>query len=122
RMLLGLPPHWTHHRGTRQGLAAPAGPGQVRLSARRKLRTVGIESRLHPAATRKIAPGCPWSISQPNSSGDMMPPTLKPVVTNPNTLPNDPGGARERTIISREGMITPANRPPTAITAINKPA
>src|SRR6266516_3247952 len=89
------------------------------LRRRAKPRTVGIETRLQHAPSRKIARGCPWSMSQPNSSGDTMPPRLKPVVTNPNTLPNDPGGANERTIISRDGMISTANNPPMAIEAIN---
>ena len=51
-----------------------------------------------------------------------MPPRLNPVVTNPNTLPNEPGGARERTIISRDGMMSPEHNPPTAINAINNVA
>src|ERR1700674_1724250 len=103
-----------------------AGQTHARLSSgsRRaaKVRTVGIDSKLQPAPNRKIARGCPWSMSHPNSSGDTMPPRLKPVVTNPNTLPNDPGGANERTIISRDGIINPEKNPPMAINAINNPA
>src|SRR5471032_1636922 len=51
----------------------------------------------------------------PKISGETMPPILKPVVTKPNTLPNDPGGVISRTIMSREGMITPKKKPPTVI-------
>ena len=55
--------------------------------------------------------GEPWSIIQPNSSGPMMPPMLKPVETMPNTRPIAPGGAARRTSMSREGWIMPKMTP-----------
>src|SRR3984893_13551586 len=68
--------------GMGQGHLQP--PSRLRCAP--KLRTVGIESRLKAAPRRKIARGWPLSMSQPNSSGDTIPPRLNPVVTNPNTL------------------------------------
>ena len=40
-----------------------------------------------------------------------MPPIWKPVVTKPNTLPNEPGGVTERTIMSRDGIVMPLAKP-----------
>ena len=51
-----------------------------------------------------------------------MPPRLKPVVTKPNTLPNEPGGVTARTIMSRDGWIMPFSRPPSDITKIRTAA
>ena len=36
---------------------------------------------------------------------------MKPVVTKPNTLPNEPGGVTARTIMSRDGMVRPMAKP-----------
>ena len=55
----------------------------------------------------------------PKISGETMPPILKPVVTKPNTLPNEPGGVIARTIMSREGMMTPEKKPAAVIAAIS---
>ena len=46
-----------------------------------------------------------------------MPPTLKPVVTKPNTLPLAPGGVTARTIMSRDGATTPEKKPASANSA-----
>ena len=51
-----------------------------------------------------------------------MPPRLKPVLTKPNTLPNEPGGVTARTIMSREGWIMPLSNPPSDITPISTAA
>src|SRR4051794_41971282 len=48
---------------------------------------------------------------QPNSSGLMMPPILKPVETMPKARPAAPGGTALRTSMSREGAITPPRNP-----------
>src|ERR1035437_1912429 len=67
--------------------------------------------RLNAATNRNTSFGLPWSMMAPKISGEIMPPILKPVVTKPNTLPNEPGGVTSRTIMSREGMITPEQKP-----------
>ena len=54
---------------------------------------------------------------QPNSSGLMMPPILKPVETMPKARPAAPAGAALRTSISREGAITPPRNPADAMAA-----
>jgi len=51
-----------------------------------------------------------------------MPPMLNPVVTKPNTLPKEPGGVIARTIMSREGMMTPEKSPIRDIIPINATA
>src|SRR5262249_42506162 len=45
------------------------------------------------------------------TKGATRPQIGKPVVTKPNTLPNEPGGVTERTIISRDGMVMPLAKP-----------
>src|SRR5258708_1156657 len=52
----------------------------------------------------------------------MTPPKLKPVVTNPNTLPNEPAGVTARTIMSRDGWMMRVNRPPSDMTPISSAA
>src|SRR5674476_1514018 len=73
--------------------------------------------RLNAATSRNTSFGLPWSMMAPKISGEIMPPILKPVVTKPNTLPNEPGGVTSRTIMSREGMITPEQKPAADIAA-----
>src|SRR6267154_2006819 len=63
--------------------------------------------------------GALWSMIQPNSSGLMMPPRLKPVETMPKARPAAPGGAALRTSMSRDGAITPPKNPAAPIAAIN---
>ena len=57
---------------------------------------------------------------QPNSSGLMMPPKLKPVETMPKARPAAPAGAALRTSMSRDGAITPPRKPATVIAAISR--
>src|ERR1043166_3234507 len=73
--------------------------------------TVRMAIRQPAATPRNTSRGEPWSMIAPKISGAMTPPILKPVVTKPNTLPNDPGGVIARTIMSRDGMITPEKNP-----------
>ena len=54
--------------------------------------TVTMAIRLNAATSRNTRRGLPWSMIAPKTSGETMPPILKPVVTKPNTLPNEPGG------------------------------
>ena len=77
--------------------------------------TVTIATRLKAATPRNTSRGLPWSMMAPKISGATMPPRLKPVVTKPNTLPNEPGGVTSRTIMSREGMMTPEKKPAAAM-------
>lgn len=63
--------------------------------------------------------GWPWSSRKPNSSGDTMPPMLKPLDTKPNTLPMEPGGVTERTSMSRLGMMIPWATPCATISVIS---
>ena len=66
-----------------------AGAAMCRQAARRRgtLTTV-IKARMAvTASVRNTARGSPRSISAPQISGETMPAMLKPLVTNPNTLP-----------------------------------
>jgi len=62
---------------------------------------------MNPAEAPNTQCGKFWSMIQPNNSGLMMPPMLKPVDTMPKARPAVPDGAAFRTSISREGAITP---------------
>src|SRR5579885_3166589 len=81
--------------------------------------TVNRDSSVTPTTTRKTARGSPRSMSQPKHRGPTTPPRLNPVVTNPNTFPKDPAGVTARTIMSREGWMTPPSRPAIAISAMS---
>ena len=83
-------PHQRAER-TRASLTPHVGRNQMSAAARRRMKfgiSVRIASRLSPQTRKNTARGWPASSTQPNSSGAMMPPMLKPVVTKPNTLPN----------------------------------
>ena len=46
----------------------------------------------------------------------------EPVLTKPKTFPNEPSGVTLRTIMSRDGCITPLKKPDKAISAISNVA
>ena len=83
----------------------------LRKTGRGTLATVRIARRLPAAITKNTSRGSPWSISAPKMSGERMPARLKPLVTKPNTVPNEPGGVTSRTSMSRGGMIAPVQKP-----------
>ena len=85
----------------------------------RGLRSVRSDSTVVMSMKTTEAPntqcGAFWSMIQPNNSGLMMPPMLKPVETMPKARPAAPAGAAARTSMSREGAITPLRKPATVI-------
>ena len=71
------------------------------------------------AAIQNTPRGIDWSMIQPNRIGLTMPLMLKPVETMPKARPAAPGGAALRTIMSRDGAITPPRKPASVIMAIS---
>ena len=72
------------------------------------MRTV---SRLTAPTVQNTVLGLWWSRIYPNKGGAIIPATLKPVETKPNTFPISVAGASERISMSREGETTPEKNP-----------
>ncbi len=58
--------------------------------------------------------GLPWSISQPNTRGEIVAPISMPADRKPKIRPAEPGGIIERTSMSREGRMLPSMIPAKA--------
>ena len=76
-----------------------------------RVASVRIASTMNATMKANTSLGSPRSISVAYNSGETTPPMLKPVETNPNTLPNEPGGVTALATLALIQAQVPLNDP-----------